>query len=274
MLCSILVALVAGTQKWSPVPVIGYHGIDGPPEFDGGPRYDVHGLNISVATFRDQLALMYKDGFRPISLRDLVLKKLPKEGRPIVLTFDDGRPSQFRYLPDGSIDPNCAVGMLLAFHKAHPDWPLRGTFYIIAGSEQNGVPFDQDGSEVKKLKQLLAWGFEIGNHTLTHPSFQHLKRSQIVHEIEGCYRYLKHVLPAAMVNTLALPYGEQPINQSYWPLLRRAKGARYHNIAVALFDGELCPSPFSRKFNPYAISRIAPEPGNVEKTLAEIARNP
>jgi peptidoglycan/xylan/chitin deacetylase (PgdA/CDA1 family) len=259
-------------KPWHGIPVIAYHEFDGPAEFSGGPRYDVHGLNIRIETFRKQLQLMYDKGFWPVNLTAVIRRqaRVPEGKAPIVLTFDDGRPSQFRYLSGGKIDPKCAIGTLIDFHRAHPDWPLRGDFYLIAGSDRNGVPFDQEGSERAKVRWLAAQGFEIGNHTLTHPSFRFLSGSKIVHELAGCDRYLKSLAPKLRVETFALPYGQPPRDGSLWPLLRNGREGRsaYHNIGVALFGGGVCPEPGDPNFNPWAIPRIAPSPGLVEKILS------
>ena len=40
----------------------------------GGPRYDVHGINIPVAAFRRQLEVMYLHGFSPVNLRDVIFE--------------------------------------------------------------------------------------------------------------------------------------------------------------------------------------------------------
>lgn len=259
-----------------PVPIIAYHEIGGDAEYPGGPRYDIHGINISVAAFRRQLEIMYANGFRPVNTCDLILRRLdlPRGKRPIVLTFDDGRATQFRYLANGRVDPQCAVGVMLAFHHDHPDWPLRGSFYLIAGSDLNGVPFDQEGLERLKVRQLLDWGFEIGNHSLTHPSFRFLRRRQIVPEVAGCDAYLKKLVPGIDVQTLALPYGQLPVNSRSLPALVESKSnsERYRNIGVLLFGGGLCPSPYSSQFDPYKIPRIGPKPGYVESILIKLSR--
>jgi peptidoglycan/xylan/chitin deacetylase (PgdA/CDA1 family) len=201
----------------------------------------------------------------------VIQKKLdiPAGKRPIVLTFDDGRPTQFRYLANGVIDPQSAVGVLASFHHIHPDWPMRGTFYLIAGSDDNGVPFDQEGLEGKKVRQLLKWGFEIGNHTLHHVSFRALGRRQIVREVAGGDSYLKKLVPGIRIQTLALPYGDLPFDRRNWPLLRRSPWSSngYRNIGVVLLSDGLCPSPYSSTFDPFRIPRIKPKPGYVESTV-------
>ncbi len=266
-----LIALAFLVVTAGTVPVICYHEFGGPPEFSGGPQFDVHGLNIPISAFRQQLEVMEKQGYYPVNMRDLIRGKLsiPKGRRPIVLTFDDGRPTQFRYLENGSIDPNCAVGVMVDFHHHHPDWPTRGTFYIIAGSDENGVPFDQEDLERQKLKQLLDWGFELGNHTLTHPSFKKLTRRQLLHEISGGDAYLKRLFPSLKVDTLALPYGDLPENLNDRNVLvkGRSVGHAYQNIGVLLVGGGLSHLPGEKGFDPFRIPRVLPIPGAVEKLL-------
>jgi len=225
---------------WVGAPlIVGYHSIGGPPEFAGGPTYDKHGLNISPETFRAQLEALYNARRYPVNISDLASERtrLPKGWKPVALTFDDGRASQYRILPDGTLDPSCALGVMIAFHKRHPDWPLRGTFYLIAGSDENGVPFDQEGLEKRKVRTLLQLGFEIGNHTLSHPSFRGLGAGVIRREIGGCQRYLRRLIPGIRIASLALPYGELPRDRRLWPLLFRGRwhGIRYRYSCVMLF---------------------------------------
>jgi|SRR5579871_1904342 len=264
-------ALAAPEPYRGPIPIIAYHEIGGEAPWPGGPRYDAGGLNISVATFRAQIELMWTKGYWPVNLRDVARKQpgVPSGKRPVVLTFDDGRATQFRYLPHDRLDPNCAVGVLADFHHRHPSWPMRGTFFLIAGSDKNGVPFDQEGSERRKVRQLLRWGFEIGNHTLTHPSFHKLNARQIVNEVAGCDAYLKHLVPGIRVDTIAMPYGHLPDDPKLWPLLRHSARTRegYRNIGVALFDVGVCPPPYSAEFDPFRIPRLAPRPGALEALL-------
>lgn len=236
--------------------IIGYHSIGGPPEFAGGPRYDVHGLNISPESFRAQLEDLYREHRYPVNVSDLALgtARVPTGWRPVALTFDDGRASQYRILSDGSLDSNCALGVLIAFHRLHPDWPLRGTFYLIAGSDENGVPFDQEGTERDKVRKLLKLGFEVGNHSLDHSSFRDLNVRAIRREIGGCQRYLQRLVPGMRIASFALPYGQLPRDRRLWPLLFRGswRGVRYRFAAVMLFGGS--PPVGSFRF----LERVAP----------------
>ena len=114
------------------IPILMYHAIGAPAR--RGVRYDRQGLNIAPQTFRNQLALMHAAHWYPVNMRDILTSHIdvPAGKTPVVLTFDDARGTQFHYLPNGQIDPNCAVGILEAFHAKHADWPLKATFYVPA----------------------------------------------------------------------------------------------------------------------------------------------
>ncbi len=95
---------------------------------NGGPG------SRTPAQLRADLERLLAGGYYPVNLRDVVEGKLnmvPAGKRPIVLTFDDSTPGQLRLQPDGAVEPDTAVGILLDFHAAHPaDWPLRATFFV------------------------------------------------------------------------------------------------------------------------------------------------
>ena len=87
----------------------------------------------SIDNFKHDLQRLYEEGYRPVLLRDYLDNKidLPLGMAPVVFTFDDARNSQFRYLPNGEIDPTCAVGIWQDFAKTHPDFPVKATFYVL-----------------------------------------------------------------------------------------------------------------------------------------------
>ena len=105
------------------IPILEYHDIK-----EGHKR-----LFRSPQAFRHDLERLYAENYRPISLRDYVDNRIdvPAGMSPVVLTFDDARESQFRYLPDGRLDPDCAIAILQEFARAHPDFPVKATFFAL-----------------------------------------------------------------------------------------------------------------------------------------------
>lgn len=249
-----------------------YHSIGGEAEFAGGPRYDKHGLNIAPETFKRQLQQMYDAGWYPINMRDMLTARLnvPKGKTPVVLTFDDARPSQFRYLPNGTIDPNCAVGILETFHKTHPDWPTRATFYVLPESSYNGVPFDQDGLETKKLRFLVQHGYELGNHTTSHRSLAPMNAATLRWEMAFCARYFRRQVPHLTMQTMALPYGIAPHDPTLWRWLLDGSqaGTHYYNRCILLACGGPAFAPADKRFDPRRIPRLETAPGEIEHWLA------
>jgi peptidoglycan/xylan/chitin deacetylase (PgdA/CDA1 family) len=270
---------VAKTLAYSPnevglIPIIEYHAIGGEAEFKGGARYDVRGLNIAPDTFRSQLKRMYAAGWYPVNMRDALSPRMnvPRGKIPVVLTFDDARPSQFRYLQSGKLDPDCAVGILEAFHRQHPGWRTRASFYVLPENGRddrfydNGVPFDQDGLETRKLRFLVQHGYEIGNHSTTHRSMYCLSARTLRWEMAHCARYVRMQVPGVTVDTMALPYGIAPSDPYLWDTLLSGtmNGITYHNRCILWADGGPAYPPTHRKFDPRRIPRILPTPGNVE----------
>src|SRR5262249_38332056 len=91
--------------------------------------------------FRRDLETLYSRGYRLISFADLLDRKVktPAGTTPVVLTFDDSSPGQFRYIEERgtvAIDPKSAVGILDAFTREHPDFGRAATFFVLPGASK------------------------------------------------------------------------------------------------------------------------------------------
>ena len=123
--------------------------------------------------FRRDLELLYERGYRPITVAQLVDRDidLPRGLSPVVFTFDDASPSQFRYIDRNGelvIDSTSAVGIWLDFQKTHPDWESKATFCLLSGAEAGRAFFgdrDIEGQKTAwrhaKVKFLAERGFEL-----------------------------------------------------------------------------------------------------------------
>lgn len=206
------------------------------------------------ALFRQDLQTLYRLGYRPISMREYLADRiaLPAGKKPVILTFDDALLTQFRYLPNGRVDPNCAVGILLHFHEIHPDWALRGVFFV--------VPTNAFGNRRQFRNKLLAlqkMGFEVANHTYDHKYFNRLSDAQIEREIALGKASIDKLDPKAETSLFAIPGGCAPRSHHWWVMCRGTwHGISYKNEAVFLAYGNPAPAPCSRHFNPYRIPRI------------------
>lgn len=212
--------------------------------------------------FRRDLETMLAQGYYPVNLIDVAtgsLGHVPQGRRPIVLTFDDSSSGQFRYLADGSVDPDCAVGVLLDMHETYGDyWPLRATFFVMLWDlDEPGNPlFGQPESAAEKVRDLIEWGMEVGSHTINHYNLALLTPEGIRHELAAAENRIEALLPGYEVRSLATPEGGIVRDTS---LLRSGcseEGLCYDHDATVLLLGRAAPSPFSPDFNPYAIPRV------------------
>jgi len=240
------------------IPVIMYHEI-----VPKTPTRDPGKMSRSVKAFRGDLEALYAAGFRPVNLSDVVNDTIdvPAGASPVVLTFDDGRESQFRLneTPNAlNIDPNCAVGILQAFNKAHPDWPLRATFFVLPKSSTTNDVFGQAGLGPQKLQYLLKEGMEIGNHSVHHKDMSRMTADQIQAEIGGAHNALVADAPGATLQVVALPMGKFPKNKAdrKYLLAGTFEGKSYAYKAVMDASYRAVPSPAALRFDPARLERI------------------
>ncbi len=221
--------------------------------------------NRTTAAFRGDLAYLYAHGYYLTSMHQFVAGTLdiPAGKTPVILTFDDGAESQFRYLlrPDGTlaIDPDSAVGILEDMVARHPDFGHAGVFYV-----PPGLPFGDDDDKHDqrrfagtKLAWLLAHGYELGNHTLHHANLANATDAQVRQEIAGGEDGLHRYVPGAPIETFALPYGAYPDHGD--PTLLRHCTLQDHTYgyrAVLLVGAEAAPSPFDRRRDLFFTPRI------------------
>ncbi len=214
----------------------------------------------SIENFKADLELLYQSGYRPISLSDYLDGRIdvPAGKKPFILTFDDSSPGQFRYLVrDGKnvIDPDCAVGMLLEFHREHSDFPLKAIFFVLPEARQPHKLFGQPEFEAGKLLELVRLGFEIGNHTLWHANLGKYDGEVVQKQLAQAQEAIRKYVPGYTMRALALPLGVFPKD----PQLARAgsyRGHAYHHEAILLVAGPPAPSPFSTACDLYHLPRI------------------
>lgn len=209
--------------------------------------------------FKKDLKTLYEKGYRPISLSDYVNNNINVEAgmTPVVITFDDGNQNNFNVIEkDGEkiVDPNCAVGILEEFHKEHPDFPLKATFFLYGSN-----PFRQPELIEYKLKYLIEKGFDIGNHTLEHNDMSKINDADKIQKvIAEQATYLESFVPGYKVNTYALSYGARPKDKSLYPYLQKGEydGKSYENIAILNVGWDPYLSPVDKDFDPYSIHRV------------------
>jgi peptidoglycan/xylan/chitin deacetylase (PgdA/CDA1 family) len=152
-----------------PVPILMYHVIGSPP-----PGAPYPGLFVSPAQFRGQMLWLRAHDYHPVTLTQLWAYRhggrLPIH--PIVLTFDDG------YRGDYSV----AMPLL---HRL--GWP--GVLnLLVANLHRHGW-----GLKTWEVRRMVADGWQIASHTLTHPDLTTVSAAQLYQEVTVSRRVLQRL---------------------------------------------------------------------------------
>jgi peptidoglycan/xylan/chitin deacetylase (PgdA/CDA1 family) len=223
--------------------------------------------------FRRDLQLLYDRGYRPVTVAQLIdhQVRLPAGRRPVVFTFDDASPSQFRYVErDGqlAIDSTSAVGIWLAFHATHPDWGNRATFCVLPAAAaghaffgDHGIEGQQTAWRFRKLQFLAAQGFELCDHTLWHANLAKYSDAVVQEQIARGQLAIDSAVPGYRVRTFALPLGVWPKNRALaregsWRDPRTGLDTHYRFDAILEVAGGPAPSPDSAAFDPLRLPRV------------------
>jgi len=205
----------------------------------------------SINRYKSDLQRLYKSGFRPVTLGEYLDNKmdLPPGASPVVFTWDDSHPSQFKLREDGTLDPDCGLGIWEGFTKEHPDFPIKATFFILPDSGPWGQPKLAD----KKFEMLKAWGCEVASHTITHRQLSKISESEVKSELSKAIDYIQS--KGFTCRSIALPYGISPKNKA---LLKSftLNGKTYSHEAALLVGSNPAPAPGSLKRDPMRLPRI------------------
>ncbi|OQA46401.1 MAG: hypothetical protein BWY52_00759 [Chloroflexi bacterium ADurb.Bin325] len=216
---------------------------------------------LTAGQLRADLEALLAAGFFPVNLRDLAPGKLsavPAGKRAVVLTFDDSFAGQFRLLEGGRVDPQSAVGVLVAFNAEHPaDWPLRATFFVRqeAGRPGDGL-FGTNDVAALKLQLLRGWGMEVGVRPLADRPLREMTPEELQQALgQPAAQVAEWIGDDYAVTSLALPDGDFPRDRA---LLADGvyEGHSYGYAAAVGANQGLAVSPWVEGFDPYRIARV------------------
>lgn len=262
------------------IPVVEYHLID---TADG--RYA-----RERGRFARDLELIYQRGYRPVSISQLLDRKidLPRGLSPVVFVFDDASPSQFRYIDRNGkleIDPASGIGIWMDFRKKHPDWANNAVFCMLPNAQAGRALFGNKGIEGQKtewrfpkVKWLHEQGFELCNHTLWHANLSKYPDPFVQEQIARGEMAIDSAVPGYDVRTFALPLGVWPKNRSLaaegsWTDPKTGEVVRYKNDAILEVAGGPTVSPHDPSFNPLSIKRIEVFGNQLETILDRLDKN-
>ena len=250
------------------IMILEYHKIDYPEE-----RW-----TRTPENFDRDLETLYTRGYRLQSLTALLEGRVtvPAGTTPVVLTFDDSSPGQFRYVDKNGtleIDPKSGIGVLEAFIKEKPDFGRAATFFVLPGASRPNRLFDQPEHEGRKLRWLVENGYEIGNHTLWHANLGKYDEAIVRAQLADAQVWVQKHVPDYKLRTLALPHGVYPKHVD-WAVTGSAKGTTYRHEGILMVAGGAAPSPFSAKFDPVRLPRIQAMERDLKEWFTHFDKNP
>ncbi|MEO3783548.1 polysaccharide deacetylase family protein [Actinocorallia sp. B10E7] len=242
-------AAQAKANELGQVPVIMYHRIlaKGGSEIDRTPD-----------ELRAELKRLAEANYVPVTAAEFVQGRIdiPAGAHPVVLTFDDGNPTQFTLDAAGSPAPDTAVAILMETQAKYPSFRPVATFFV------NKDPFQLGEESNAGVTWLVQHGFEIANHTYTHPNLAGMPGSKVESEIAKAEDVVKKTSGSPSV-TFAYPFGNAPRTKdkdNEFVL----KGDTWQFQGVFLAGWNPSVSVFSKEFDRSRISRIRSE-GKVKK---------
>jgi peptidoglycan/xylan/chitin deacetylase (PgdA/CDA1 family) len=159
-----------GPALRTPVPVLMYHVIGTPP-----PSVPYPELFVSRRLFAAQIARLARAGYHAVTL-DRVWRawhgRAPLPPRPVVLSFDDGYRGDF----------GAAMPIL-----RRRGWP--GVLnLLVANLYRHGW-----GLRTWMVRRMIANGWEVDSHTLTHPDLATVSPARLRHEVHGSRAALRRL---------------------------------------------------------------------------------
>ena len=246
---------------------------------------------VSRARFRAELELLHARGYVPISLADLLARRidLPAGRSPVLFTFDDASPGQFRYVERNgrlTIDSTSGVGILLDFIRTHPDWQPRGVFCLLPAADaghaffgNKGIDGQQTAWRFPKLRFLVEQGFELCNHTLWHARLDRAGSALVREQLARGALAIDSAVPGYPLRALALPFGLWPRQRALarageWHDPKTGRITRYRHAAIFLVTGGPARSPFDPRFDPLALPRVPLQGGTRLQTTLDLMDQP
>ncbi|HOM03286.1 MAG TPA: polysaccharide deacetylase family protein [Acetivibrio sp.] len=221
--------------------------------------YDKGEYTTTFSEFEKLLQSLYDDGYRLISMSDYLNNNIsvPAGCIPMIFTFDDGTAGQFNLVEEnGTLKANkkSAVGIMEEFCEKHPDFGLKGTFYVNLGNST----FQGEGTLQERLKYLIDKGFEIGNHTYTHINLKDTTSAEKIQEgIGKNQKTIAELIPGYKMVTFSLPYGLLPSKDLQNYVIKGSyDGVEYEHAAIMEVGWDPAQSPVSKDFNPLSTHRV------------------
>jgi peptidoglycan/xylan/chitin deacetylase (PgdA/CDA1 family)/glycosyltransferase involved in cell wall biosynthesis len=187
------------------IPVLAYHRV-----VEGPSEAGKHGIYVTRENLDWQMRYLKKKRFITLSFRDYsnLTEEQKKNGRYIILTFDDGYEDNYR----------------VAF-PILSKYGFKATIFLVAGKTTN--EWDKAQSSEPELRllnkeeilKMKKYGIEFGSHTLTHPDLTKIESEQAKREIIVSKKKIEEIIGNEVV-TFAYPHGK--LNQNLKEIVKQA----------------------------------------------------
>jgi peptidoglycan/xylan/chitin deacetylase (PgdA/CDA1 family) len=170
------------TRTDGAVPVLMYHVVADPPARAPFPE-----LYVSGADFDAQMAWLERNGYHAVTLTavyDYWFRQRPLPSRPVVVSFDDGYHSQLATAAPVLRRLGWPGVINLEVRNTRVSWGLRPP----------------------AVRRLIADGWELAAHTLTHPDLRFVSDTQLQDEVAGSRTALQRMF-GVPVNFFCYPAG-------------------------------------------------------------------
>jgi peptidoglycan/xylan/chitin deacetylase (PgdA/CDA1 family) len=201
------------------VPILMYHVIAKAPPGAANAR-----LWVEPETFAAEMQALRRAGYHAITLRqafDAWQHGGPLPRRPVVVSFDDGYLSQYRF--------------------ARPVLRRLGWPGVLNLELRN---LGKGGLTEHEVRSLLASGWELDSHTLTHPDLTTVSDAQLRVELAGSRRELRRRFGAGVAEFFCYPAGRYDAR-----VLAAVRAAGYRG-ATTVDEG------LATRAEPFALERV------------------
>lgn len=265
------------------VPVFMYHNIV-PNDFPRDPSVDEY-MYRTYDQFWSDMLWLYEHNFYLVGMNDLISGHLdvPLGKHPVVFTFDDSSSLHFSmYENEGGqleIDPNCAVGIMERFYAEYPGFGRGAHFGLVPAHKFSWPQHEEDDYFDAKIQWLIDNGYELGNHTLSHPNLAEISDDDFAWTVSGPVIWADATIgvdhPSNASRVLTLPYGIKPKpddNPAKASMI--VDGFDYDGVEIQLtgvleLTGGSSEIPWSNAWDPFSIPRL-PVQDDVMQLLKDV----
>ncbi|NTW29397.1 MAG: polysaccharide deacetylase family protein [Coriobacteriia bacterium] len=216
------------------VPILMYH------EFGTPQKASDSELFTRQNDFVAQLRYLQSNGYHAVTLQqvyDCWYGKGTLPSKPVVISIDDGNDSAFMF----------AAPLLKSM-----GWPA--VLNMITGDKPGATRM-----EASKIRALIADGWEIDSHSVTHPDLNKISASQLTHELTESRRLLQEQF-GVPVNFFCYPSGKYDATT-----VAAVRAAGYLGATT-------CNKGIAKSADPYRLTRVYVSGGMTMTTFAASLR--